>query len=283
MCSCQGMSENLKRVLILQVDASRPDLVTSSHSLPPQPVHTSQPFTASPADANGGAQDVPSPFSRNLKMQSPINFLTSSSSSAIPSLTSPSVMASPERLPVNGNFQSPISVSVEPAPSPVVRTPKIEIKHEDITDDEVTVKSEPRSLEDFKYDAKAVVHEDITDDEAEATIVEPKVENDLVKTEVTEEFEEGEHKTETFENGDSQTNQTVKLEADEEKIEEAEKPEGELSAPAAATVDETSSEAIAAPISTEVTKGKKGLLLFFLLSAYIVRVISSSVYVYNCH
>lgn len=70
---------------------------------------------------------------------------------------------------VNGDrTPGPVSCNPPPMTSPVGNF-KMAVKHEDITDDEVTVKSEPRSPEDFKYTAaQQPVHEDITDDEAEA-------------------------------------------------------------------------------------------------------------------
>ena len=93
--------------------------------------------------------------------------------------------------------------------------------HEDVTDDEAAVKSEPRSLEDFKYEPSSNAHEAISDDEEP-----PK----STKSELhvkTEEVKEENDAPEDVKKEEMPADVTVKVEEPEKEGNEMETGEGD--------------------------------------------------------
>lgn len=137
---------------------------------------------------------------------------------------------------------------------------KMTVNHEDITDDEVTVKSEPRSPEDFKYNPPpppthppppppaVPAHEDITDDEAEeGKPEEPPVE---AKVEVKEDLADDDAAKAA---AVTEPSNEVKTEVDETAREKSEVVEDCKTSEDAAAV----SKSELAPVPEETQRGRK--------------------------
>lgn len=168
----------LNDVLFTRALCSR-KICPSGHSQLPStnllaPPHASQQTCQAPSFAGMTQVKQPqSPYQR-LNGPSPGNCQMVPASAMV----SQSSTGSPTTFPVNG-VHTPASAMCGPQLTSPAGNFKMTVNHEDITDDEVTVKSEPRSPEDFKYNPPPPshpppphppipVHEDITDDEAEA-------------------------------------------------------------------------------------------------------------------
>lgn len=175
-----------------------------------------------------------------------------------PAMVSQSSTGSPTAFPVNGVHTPAPAMCGAQLASPAGNF-KMTVNHEDITDDEVTVKSEPRSPEDFKYNPPpphpppppppVPVHEDITDDEAEAGKPdEPPVE---AKVEVKEDLTDdgGAEKTAAV----TEPSGEVKMEADETAKEKSEVVED-----CKTSEDAVVSKSEPAPVLEETLRGRKG-------------------------
>lgn len=177
---------------------------------------------------------------------------------SVPALVSQSSSGSPTAFPVNG-VHTPAPAMCSAQLTPPAGNFKMIVNHEDITDDEVTVKSEPRSPEDFKYNPPppphpppppppaVPAHEDITDDEAEAgKSEEPPVE---AKVEVKEDLTDDDT---TKAAAATEPSNEVKMEVDEtagEKLEVVE--DSKTSEDAAVSKSEL------APVPEETLRGRK--------------------------
>lgn len=219
------------------------------------PPHASQQTCQAPSFASMTQVKQPqSPYQR-LNGPSPGNCQMVS----VPAMVSQSSTGSPTAaFPVNG-VHTPAAPAMCGAQltSPAGNF-KMTVNHEDITDDEVTVKSEPRSPEDFKYNPPPThppppppavpAHEDITDDEAEeGKPEEPPVE---AKVEVKEDLADDDAAKAA---AVTEPSNEVKTEVDETAREKSEVVEDCKTSEDAAAV----SKSELAPVPEETQRGRK--------------------------